>query len=260
MSDATIAGKRLVAWLRVSSALRDLGFDVGDGAPQSFFSSERTALFEPQLGSEDFLVDDVHGLIAFEERGRARRMKLRLHVVDANVLVLSSAEQVRVALQYVAANVEDISDSVALACDLLSSMPHLARDDAKFLTCFYALEALVEQAERTDDGRAWVDAALADLKSRSGWSDSEDLASLKSAVDGLRKTSMRSTLIRLAREMKSAEPGAEDLIRSAYRLRNERVHAHTTLTPLDDIPGRLTEFTKQVLASRVGVALPVPVP
>ena len=96
--EARAAGEQLAAWLRVTSALHDLGFDLGDGAMLTKLSPHRKADEEKHLGANNFLVDDVHGLITFEDRGRTRRLMLRLHANDLTVLVLLTTDQVRLVL------------------------------------------------------------------------------------------------------------------------------------------------------------------
>lgn len=64
-------------WVRVASALFILGFDVGRDLQMSWLGDEVKAALEAKLRREGkFLVDDVHGLLVYEEQGEPVRPAL----------------------------------------------------------------------------------------------------------------------------------------------------------------------------------------
>ena len=254
--DAKHAGERLGGWLRITSALESLGFDLGDQTARSGFTPEGLKAFF-SLGENEFFTSDVHGLITYDEHGSAKRPRMRMHTAIPLVVVSLPSEKVLAKLRFVAERVGDIPDKVTLSCNLLSSVPHLAQSDAKFLTLMYALEALAPPTSRKDEGRRWVESAIADLKTQTDWLDTSDQDSLLGAMSTLLKKSIKVSLIDHARSSHARPEESEALIRKAYKLRNERVHPRGPLSPLDEIVQSLTLFIQESLANVLDLEFPL---
>jgi hypothetical protein len=234
--DARFSGIQMSSWLRVTSALSVLGFDLGDQRQLSWLAQEVVERFEADPGNAGcFLTLDVHGLITFEERGRPLRPAVRISQAASSIMVVQSSDQVFADLTFVASAVTSVSDSVSMACDLISTAEHLASDDARFLTHFYAMECLAEPPERIDEGREWVEQALLDLRNERGWLDPADRESLMGAVSRLKRRSTKWALIDLARQTRPNDPNIDQVVTRAYGRRNERVHPGTAKQPLGDL-------------------------
>jgi len=228
---AKISGETLISWLRVTSALGVLGFDIGGERQLSWFAPEVEAAWEAAPENEGrFLTPDFHGLITFEERGRPTRMSLR-----GTFTVTQSANRVHEDLQRIAAAVTSLPVGVAVACDLLSVSEHLLTDEAKFLTYVYAMEALVERTNRSVEGVAWIDNAIANLKNTEVWSEPKDRDAIIGAIGQLKLRSIRWSLRDLAMRTRPDDSSVAALVDDAYSLRGDLVHPDRARRSVDQL-------------------------
>lgn len=234
--EARSSGIQMSSWLRVTSALSVLGFDLGDQRQLSWLAQEAVGCFEAEPENAGcFLTPDVHGLVTFEERGRPLRFAMRVSQPASSIMVIQSSDQVYNDLAFVSSAVTSVSDSVSMACNLISTAEHLGSDEARFLTHFYAMEALLEPPLRIDEGQEWVERALSDLKKQGGWIDPADRESLIGAVSRLKWRSTKWALIDLARRTRSDDSNVNQLVTRAYETRNQRVHPGAVKQPLGDL-------------------------
>lgn len=146
-------------WVRVASALFIHGFDVGRDLQMSWLGDEVKAALEAKLRREGkFLVDDVHGLLVYEEQGEP----VRLALSAAPIVV----EQSSIALENVLAiaSGSTLTDEQSLACDLVSLAEHEGSDRARFLILVTAIEVLAERSERAGGFRTVVERFIEEAK------------------------------------------------------------------------------------------------
>jgi hypothetical protein len=124
---------------------------------------------------------------------------------------------------------------VEIASDLLSVAEHLHTNESKFLTYIYAMEALVKRPLRSDQGVAWVEAALQNLKVSSEWVDASERDALISAIGALKYRSTRWALRDLARRARPGDKDVENFVDEAYTLRGDLVHPDRHRRQVEDL-------------------------
>lgn len=156
-SEATAreAGETFRVWLQVASAKGAFGFDFGRDKRLSWDDPVVRGQFEHD---GMYVIDDVHGLLVFEERGdRPLRLATR-----ANPTVTHPSENLHRFLDE-AASGPLIGSSAAVAADLISLSDHVVSATARFLTLVSAMEVLVDRGPREGQAAALVESFLEQL-------------------------------------------------------------------------------------------------
>jgi hypothetical protein len=234
-TDAQQSGETLSSWLRVTSAIRTLGFDLGNGRQLSFLSEEGAKMFGVNLtDSGQFLVPDIQGLTVFQELGKPARFSMR-----ASGRVLQNTDLILENLQKIAASVSEIPENIAIACDLLSVAEHVLTDEAKFLTYVYAMESLIKPSERSHDVVTWINEAVIRINSDDNWEDINDRDSFANGLQNLKNRSYRSELKALAARVRPNDSEALSIVDEAYSRRSGLVHPNRARKSVDHLLGKV---------------------
>lgn len=226
--EAERAGRAFRDWLRLADALEAFGFDLGKDTPVSMVGTAVRPDLEARLATEGgFLVDDVHGLITYEERGdRPLRFAMR-----ARAIVSQSSDSLREAVARASAS-PDLTSELSIACDLVSLMARESSDRGRLLTLVAAMEVLAEQPERTGSVLALVDGFINEAKKAHDESlvqhEKEELNSLLSSLSYLRNISISASVRELAARVRPGDPNVGALVTRSYKCRSELVHDGTS--------------------------------
>jgi hypothetical protein len=238
-AEAERAGTVFRGWLRVASALEGVGIDCGTDVRKSWLGAAQQDQLAHHLSmGSAMLVDDVHGLVTYEEAGRPLRPAMRA------AAALCPSAHLHDALLAVARD-RVLTERQALACDLVSLVDREGSDRARLLTLVTAMEVLADRgAERTGPAGAlvlrFIEEAEAARDAASTEPEQGDLASLVGGLTGLRRHSRAAASRLLAERTRPDDAEALDLVDRSSRCRNKLAHGGTpTEHPAQLWPGLL---------------------
>ena len=213
------AGLRWRGVLQRAFAYLNIGADFGDRAAGGGIGDHWRRQVREQLGVR--VLYDVHGVMAFECEPWP--------VFVSATGTLSSptpGERVLAACERAAA-LGPTADRYQLAYDLYSASFWQPSPDAGFTMLMMAMEAMIDQAERSDEAREQVDRWITELRA-SALAENE-VESLAGSLNRLRKESIKQAGRRLAgklgeRQYRDEPPGK--FFSKCYDLRSRLVHGH----------------------------------
>jgi len=240
------AGEMFRTWLQIASALGVFGFDFGRDEPRSWLSSEARQQYEHD---GMYVVDDVHGLLVFEERGnRPLRVALR-----ASPVVQQSSERLQRGLEAVA-GMPDSDGTVAFAAGLISLSDHIASATARFLTLVSAMKVLADRRAREGAAAALLGSFMEQCsKARASAAGAERnaLDSLRGGLEDLRSQSISTAIRMLAAEARPADPDVVALANRIYACRSDLLHTGRA----DEDPRKLGPDTRALAIDMLKVRL-----
>jgi hypothetical protein len=239
---AQSAGECFRDWVRVASALSGLGFDVGrDSRRLSWLGAE----VEANLRREgQLLVDDVHGLVVFEEHGEPFRLTARAggtvvqqsSIAYENVLAIASGSA--------------LTDEQSLACDLVSLAEHEGSDRTRFLILVTAMEVLAERQERAGALRALVERLIVEAEHSRNAAGPDEKGRYSSLVGGLRELlseSIASSIRDLAALSRPDDSDVRRLANRIYTCRSDLVHEGRSTEDPRDLLGTTQELVRDMI-------------
>jgi hypothetical protein len=221
-SAARKAGLSWSSIVKAAFAAQHLAADFGDRAPQSFFTKQGLALWGENAGRP--VLNDVHGIMTYESDPR-----LMLVGVDPiHAIRGAQGNRLLATLQRAVQLNCHLSPAEHLAYDLFSGAS-LVEDsaDAKFMMLMMALETLIDQKDRSEKVKLFVD----DLKKQTLASElpSNEKDSLSKSLESLVRESVGRAGRRLARTLgdrryMNQKPVA--FFNQCYEMRNALAHGY----------------------------------
>jgi len=242
---ARSAGELFRDWLRVASALFVLGFDVGRDLPLSGLGDAAKAKLEAELRRDGkFLVDDVHGLLVYEEQGEPVRCSMRgslivvqqSSIAHENVLAIASRSA--------------LTDKQSLACDLVSLAEHEGSDRGRFLILVTAMEVLAERQERAEGLRAVVERFVEEAQRSQAEARPDEKDGYSSLLSGLRELCSESiswSIRDLAGRSRPDDLDVRNLASRIYKCRSQLVHAGRSSDDPRDLLTRTQELVRDMI-------------
>jgi Apea-like HEPN len=248
-AEAGASGELFQNWLRVASALNNLGFDLGDGKLLSWLSDAMKESLIQDPANEGLLVtDDIHGLYIFEETGKPSRFGMR-----ATLTVSQTSSKAYDITKEVASRGHVLSAGMALACDLVSLSEFEGSNRMKFLLIVTAMEALAERADRTGQPRQLIDEYIEEIGQRARSVDGQDFKSLLSAMKDLRQESISGSIRRLTEFARPGDGEARKFASRIYKCRSQLVHNGRTDESVDELfpiaEGLIHDMLRQLMLS-----------
>lgn len=249
--DAQNAGQSLRDCLRVVTALDGSGLDVGRDRQVSAIGAGVRPQFDERAKREGhFLVEDVHGLVVYEEEPGLEPLRVSLRAAAS---VQRASEGVR-DLVIRAAGAGPWTYKQLLASDLVALADRESWDGARLVTLATAAEVLAERKERTGLARTLVEQFVVHaekaLEASTNESEKRDLQGLVAAVKDLRQSSISASIRDLARDTRPQDPEAPKLANRAYTSRSQLVHTGESSTdPASLWPG-LLELIREAIQRR----------
>jgi hypothetical protein len=180
---ARTAGSRWRGFVERALARVNIGANFGDRVPQSYMAPEYLKMLAHQAGVQRVLKDE-HGLMVFEDEPWR---KFALSSIEA--VVGRPAPRLAKAIERAEQISASISEREKTAFDLYSGSMFVASlADARFLMLMMAMEALIEQAQRSTAALDHVDRLIDET--RSADLPRDEIASLLGSLEFLRYESI----------------------------------------------------------------------
>lgn len=245
---ARAAGEVFLRWLQAASALGSFAFDFGQGRERqkSWLGDETRA--ELERGGT-YVVDDIHGLVVFEERGnRPIRVSLR-----ASPTVQQQSDALRNRLEDVASGPLP-EERVALAAALVSLSQFIASRTMSFLILVTAAEVLAQRPARQGPAASMIGEFINQATQAVASLDEPERSSMRSVVGALKdlkRESIGRSIRELAAKARPGDPNATRLATRIYTCRSELLHDGVS----HEDPWELLSETRQLLIDMLVVSL-----
>ena len=250
-NSAEEAGQVFRSCLRFVSALDGYGFDLGRDNPISAFGADYRSQVDARLSELGrYLVDDVHGLVVYEERtGQPARFGLH---AEANVVrnsdKLKESVSTAIARRRLTAREE-------ISCDLLSLVESEGSDRSRLLTLVSALEVLADRPERTGVVRSLVDHFITQtndaLRKATTGADKAQLDSLITGLEDLRLISIGASVRNLATSTRPGDANAKRVANRSYACRSQLIHTGISNEEPSTLLAELLQLVRDAIAASV---------
>lgn len=245
------AGEALKNAIRLAAIDVNKAIDVGSDVHHTSWAS---VAVDAAATSGILLLDDVHGLLVYEETGHPRVGSAR-----ADFMVHAPLTSFLEALDARSAQAANVSAKRALACDLFAQARFESSPKSRHLTLVTALEVLSERLERSGQAGELVKefrGAIIEASKDADPLEQKQLDSLMGGAQDLRHESIASAIRRLAASIPSADPRAgtnlDDLVRKSYSARSDLIHDGATDRDLMALLDPLQELVRHLCTTDSG--------
>jgi hypothetical protein len=244
--EAWAAGEILRNWLRLANVMAGFGFDCGEDIAMSMLGAEARITAETTLSAQGkCLVDDVHGLTTYEEKGSPTRFSLR-----GEMTVGTPIDSVREAV-IEASKKKPLDVDQVLACELFAQLEYETSNRQKLLTTMTALEAIAKRRKRDGEICKLIDTFIEQARKLEEACEEDgvkqDLLALIGGLGNLKSVSIAHSLKELVLSAIPNNAAAAAAIDNGNRTRGKLTHGEASATPIDQLVPEVRAVVREVI-------------
>ena len=246
---AEAAGEKALAGLLLASVRQGFGLMIRARIPGGMITNYGKNMLAG--GRFDRVYDDSYGLTVFEDTGRTGFAELS----EARFLSNDPAERFVDTWSSAVTNAARWDERILVSYDLYASSRFESSSRARFLLLIMAIEALVEQPDRSESELALITRLLETITE--AHLPKEQSAALLSGVGKLKRVSIsyacRTYLAWSIAAKAVTDPGAADHFTMCYQIRGRIIHGGDTPSAslLTDHSNRIEKTVRELLMASI---------